>query len=126
MKSTFTKLGRAFSTSQYDPSTSGSKKRNRTASEILDSEHTHQTHAHPGGLNPLGDFLLLVYHGYTLVEDPRSNKDVLAALRSIKEGSASSKHVSISYSNGTLRVAEGSGDGILVCPLHSVAMVSEC
>ena len=59
------------------------------------------------------------------MEEPRSSKSVVEALRSIRRDSLSSKHVSVSYGNGTLRVAEGTGEGILVCPLHSMATVSD-
>lgn len=57
------------------------------------------------------------------MDDPRSSKEVLSALRAVRGGMFNNKRVSVSYGNGTLRVAEGTGDGILVCPLHSVGLV---
>ena len=116
VKSRFTKIGRpvrTFSTSNYDPSSPASKKRTKSmsSSEFLDSDHTpsppHQ----------------LTYHGYMCVDDPKSNKDVLNALRTARGSLFKNMVVTLSHGQGTLRVAEGSGDAILVCPLHSVALV---
>lgn len=122
VKNRFTKFGRTnrtFSTSNSDPAVSGAfKKRSRSISEILDSDHTPSS-----GL--LSACHQLTYHGYMCVDDPRSSKDVLNALRSVRGGLFNNKLVSLSFENGTLRVAEGSGDGILVCPLHSIALVSD-
>lgn len=117
MKNRFTKIGRSnrtFSTSNYESSPHFIKKRSRSISEILESDHTPSPGLHQ-----------LVYHGYICVDDPRSNKDVVSALRAVRGGLFYDKLVSVSHENGTLRVAEGSGDeeGILVCPLHSIALV---
>lgn len=81
---------------------------------MLDSEHTTPTFPHS-----------LIYHGYMCVEDPRSSKEVLGALRAIRDGAlTNNKPVNISLYNGTLRVSEGSGAGILECLIQSMAMVS--
>jgi len=135
VRNRFTKLGRALSTSHHESSTA-SKKRSRSISEILDSDQRSLSDQPSlssmidggGGLRGGAsgeESLVLVYHGYTVVDEPRFNKDVLQALRSIRTtGYSSSKHVTLSYSSKTLRVAEGAEEAILVCPLHAVGVVS--
>lgn len=91
------------------------KKRSRSISEILESDYTPSSSGQ--------SLYLLTYHGYTCVDDPRSSKEVLSALRVVRGGMFNNKLVSVSHDNGTLRVAEGTGEGILVCPLHSVGLV---
>ena len=117
VKSRISKMGRStrtFSTSNYDPSSPNPmKKRSRSISEILDSDHA-PSHGYQ-----------LTYHGYMCVDDPRSSKEVLSALRAVRGGSFNSKLVTVTYHNGTLRVAEGDGEGILVCPLHAIGVVRE-
>lgn len=119
VKSHLNKIGgrpnRTFSTSNYDPSSSTAhKKRSRSISEMLESDSAPSASGHPHQL---------MYHGYMCVDDPRSNKEVISALRAVRGGMFNDKVVTLSHENGTLRVAEGSGDAILVCPLHSVALV---
>ena len=118
VKHRFTKIGRTFSTSShFDPSAPNPiKKRSRSISEILESDHTPSS----GHTGPY----LLTYHGYMCVEDPRSSKDVVHCLRAVRGSHFNDKLVSVSHSSGTLRVAEGTGEGILVCPLHSIGLVS--
>ena len=119
LKSRFTKIrtNRTFSTSNHDPSSPNPvKKRSRSISEILDSDHTSSSPGH----SPY----LLTYHGYMCVDDPRSNKEVLSGLRAVRGGMFNNKLVSVTHHSGTLRVAEGTGEGILVCPLHSIGLVS--
>ena len=127
VKNRFTRLGRALSTSHHEPNAAMFKKRSRSISEILDSEQPSISSVLDGGQTRFGppeESLVLIYHGYTCVDEPRSSKDVVLALRSIRTNYYSSKPVTLTYSNGTLRVAEGAGDGILVCPLHSIGLVS--
>ena len=131
VRNRFTKLGRALSTSHHDTSSTASKKRSRSISEILDSDQPSLSSIIDGGSGLLGggasreESLVLVYHGYTVVDEPRFSRDVLLALRSIRTTGSSSKHVTLTYSNGTLRVAEGAEEAILACPLHSVGVVSD-
>lgn len=58
------------------------------------------------------------------MDDPRSSKDVVNSLRTIRGSSFNHKLVSVTYDQGTLKVADGDGEGILVCPLHSIGVVS--
>ena len=122
VKNRLTKISRANRVPNFDPassSTSSLKKRSHSISGVLESDHT------PSSPVPPPQQLQLLYHGYMCVDDPRSNKEVLGALRAVREGSNTHSPHSISYGNGTLRVAEGDGDALLVCPLHSVALVSD-
>ncbi len=134
VKTRFNKISRALSTSNHESSTVF-KKRSRSISEILDSDQPSLSSVIDGGgqqfdssslsCSVAGESMILLYKGYTCVEEPRSSKEVLLALRSIRTTNNSSKYVTLSYSNGTLRVAEGAQEAILACPLHSIGLVSE-
>lgn len=78
---------------------------------VQDCDHTHQ--------------IQLCYLGFVTVDEPRSTKDISAAVRNVMATALNQKNVTITFDQGVLTVAEESGDQLILCSFQHVAIVTQ-
>ncbi len=64
---------------------------------------------------------VVYYLGYSVIEDPKSNKEIQAVVRTVRHTMTAHKAVRLQFEEGMLTIYEYSGEKLLLTPLRSIA-----